>query len=522
MMKTCKICGKALSQRQKVYCSIECQTKGRCHSIEDCHREAHRRNGECLSTTYVNNRTYMRWKCKNGHEWSIPFANILAGNWCKQCVRQQWDTSKMQEYIQRIGGKCSDEYKNMKERITVICPCGHSIDTNLNNVVQGYEKSSRFPCIKCRPKWVGQAVTKYTSDFVEQFVESKGGRMVGQFTRVDEPMSVQCNKNHVWTTTLDRIKQGHWCPHCAHNRPLTLDDVRELGKQRGFVLLSRIYIRASDYLKWKCKDGHVFEACWNSISNGSGCPYCYGGINEEKCRFILEQSFLKNFPTTRKALGNHYQLDGYCPELSIAFEYQGEQHYEQAWYHTKKSFQKLKDIDTQKKRLCERQNITLLEIPYWKANSDENLLHFIETECERLNLSFVTPPTQIDISKFKGRPSRLKKIREIIERDGGILLSGRYVKCKEKTLEVQCKYGHIQTTSPQNILRSQGDNSRGWCFQCGNNKVSIKRKQYWQRQGRFDYDKMKEMYANGKLMKEISEELGCGMATVSRGVHYKE
>ncbi len=57
------------------------------------------------------------------------------------------------------------------------------------------------------------------------------------------------------------------------------------------------------------------------------------------------------------------ELDIYIPSLSLAFEYQGEQH-----YHRNTLFgdpQLIRSRDEEKKQLCKEANITLIEIPFW-------------------------------------------------------------------------------------------------------------------------------------------------------------
>lgn len=482
-MKICLICEKLLTRRQKVFCSVACQGLSRKHSIKTCKEFAKSLEGECLSTEYSRNSTYMKWRCANGHEWEIPFANVLAGNWCSECIRIKWTTQKMHSYIEKLGGRCSDEYLSMKARISVACPCGHNFSTNLNNIVQRAEKTNRFPCLKCRPLIVAEKVQKWTKEQAKLIIEQNNGQLLSEFNAVHKPIEIMCQQGHLWQTDLDRVNQGHWCPFCAHNRPINLNDVKQLGEQRGLVLLSKIYVRSSDRLKWKCNDDHFFEACWNSIHNGSGCPYCYGGIKEAKCRFILEESFQAKFQQTRKQIGDNYQLDGYNEGLKIAFEYQGEQHYRPAYYHKNhpERFRKLQEIDQIKRDRCSEQEIACIEIPYWESETDERLKKFIHDECNRLGLQPPTAPILVKMDDFKGRPSKLKPVLDIIELDGGVLLAGQYEGYSRSTLQIQCKNGHVAITSPASIFRSQNDERRGWCKKCGYMNISKLRKAYWQR-----------------------------------------
>ena len=49
--------------------------------------------------------------------------------------------------------------------------------------------------------------------------------------------------------------------------------------------------------------------------------------NENETREIIEKLTGMKFLKVSRFLNNKYELDGFCEELSMAFEYQGEQHY---------------------------------------------------------------------------------------------------------------------------------------------------------------------------------------------------
>jgi len=52
---------------------------------------AKKRNGECLSTEYINAHTKLLWKCADGHEWEAKPNNIQQGKWCPICARRKSD-----------------------------------------------------------------------------------------------------------------------------------------------------------------------------------------------------------------------------------------------------------------------------------------------------------------------------------------------------------------------------------------------------------------------------------------------
>jgi len=64
--------------------------------------------------------------------------------------------------------------------------------------------------------------------------------------------------------------------------------------------------------------------------------------------------------------GKRMELDGYAPSLGLAFEYQGAQHYHyNPFFHENAEFfERRRACDERKRRLCRRQGIVLLEVPY--------------------------------------------------------------------------------------------------------------------------------------------------------------
>jgi hypothetical protein len=93
---------------------------------------------------------------------------------------------------------------------------------------------------------------------------------------------------------------------------------------------------------------------------------------EEKCRQVLSRiyphykfetyrpNFLKN-PET----GRNLELDLYNDRLKLAVEFNGRQHYQHTpFFQTKDEFKEQKRRDELKKKLCKKNGITLIFVPY--------------------------------------------------------------------------------------------------------------------------------------------------------------
>jgi hypothetical protein len=83
-----------------------------------------------------------------------------------------------------------------------------------------------------------------------------------------------------WFAEPFRIRNWHWCMHCAPNAPLTLESFKAWGARIGLELLDDEYKGAEEKHRWRCvKAGHqiarVKANIEQSLKKGGGaCPRC--------------------------------------------------------------------------------------------------------------------------------------------------------------------------------------------------------------------------------------------------------
>ena len=114
---------------------------------------------------------------------------------------------------------------------------------------------------------------------------------------------------------------------------------------------------------------------------------------EIRTRTYLESRFKKAFPKSRPdfmvnpVTGSKYnlELDCYNPELRLAVEYNGAQHYVyNTFFHkNKEAFYNQKYRDELKRLRCKELGITLIEIPY---TEDRRLEQFLEQQLREVGL----------------------------------------------------------------------------------------------------------------------------------------
>lgn len=142
--------------------------------------------------------------------------------------------------------------------------------------------------------------------------------------------------------------------------------------------MSKKYINSKAKLEWECKNKHHFKTCLGLVNYGYWCPYCKH-TTESICREVLEEVFDCKFPKVRPSwlVGANnclLELDGYCEDLGLAFEYNGIQHYQPVdFFGGSEKFKMIQKNDFLKKRLCKENNVNLLVIKHINKTTRESV-----------------------------------------------------------------------------------------------------------------------------------------------------
>lgn len=90
--------------------------------LEVVHKIALEKGGECLSTSYENNRSLLIFRCDKGHEWKTTYKNVVCcDSWCPQCIEDNY--LKIEDLkaiaIQR-GGLCLSNDRKLKKTLVAM------------------------------------------------------------------------------------------------------------------------------------------------------------------------------------------------------------------------------------------------------------------------------------------------------------------------------------------------------------------------------------------------------------------
>lgn len=286
----------------------------------------------------------------------------------------------LQVYARSRGGEClSNEYCNKHTKLRWQCAKGHKWEATVVSV-----RHHNNWCPHCSGK------ARLTIEAMKEYAFSKGGQCLSSgYQNRTAKLRWRCCEGHEWeASAASTFYQKSWCPQCAGHIRLTIEEMKALARDRNGECLSDRYVRALAPLRWRCKNGHEWNATPNSVRNsGSWCPTCaeqsqklsletmcqiaeeHGGkclsteyINvkthmrwrcarghewetsprsiihaktwcpccrfksEQECRGIIERLIGRKFPKRKPVWLQGLELDGYCEALGLAFEYQGEQH----------------------------------------------------------------------------------------------------------------------------------------------------------------------------------------------------
>jgi len=240
-------------------------------TIEEMQELALQKGGECLSESYINVNTELKWQCQRGHRWDSPPNDIKRGKWCPYCFRkrrvfpEKLTIEEMQELALQKGGEClSESYIGSKVKLKWQCKEGHVWESLPTTVKKGCW--CRFCAIQKR---------KLNIEEMMATAEARGGQCLSEiYVDTYTKLKWQCSQGHVWKAKPNHIRNGKWCPYCSGSMKLTIEDMFELAKERGGECLSENYVNINRKLRWRCEKGHVWETTAGCIKKGRWCPYC--------------------------------------------------------------------------------------------------------------------------------------------------------------------------------------------------------------------------------------------------------
>lgn len=230
------------------------------------------KGGELITGAYASSNSKYRVRCRQGHEWEAKGDNLIQGKWCAVCAGIATKTlADVQRAAASHGGEClSPEYVNNRTKLRFRCRDNHTFSALPANVLN---KGSW--CKKCASIALGSKKRKYDLESARQFMLDKGGRFISpEFTITRRTYEYGCSKGHTWKAQFSKLLVGDWCPHCAGNAKKTIEDLHRKAMENGGTCESHEYINIKFRYDWKCRENHSWKATADSVLRGSWCLTC--------------------------------------------------------------------------------------------------------------------------------------------------------------------------------------------------------------------------------------------------------
>ena len=219
-----------------------------------------------------------------------------------------------------------------------------------------------------------------------------------------------CPEGHTLeNTTIGKFVSGRRCSICSGNFPWSerYEEFKEKCDKAGYRLSETEESwkegTEKDGQKFKprmtCPEGHTVENTTidNFVNSDTRCSICAMKRSQKLMTEIVEKLYPNNKfqcdfrPSFLKYnKGSNLELDMYCEELKLAFEYDGAQHrmYTEFFHKTEQKFIEQQERDVWKDATCKELGITLIRIPDKDGEicidcyNPENMETYIKTQIQ--------------------------------------------------------------------------------------------------------------------------------------------
>ena len=346
----------------------------------------------------------------------------LAGKGCKQCAMEElWNkqyiksVEKAKEYINKSKikfndkfdyGKIFDDFKGVKYNSTIHCNV-HDIDFQ---VPLSQHLNSKYGCCPlCSNEAKSESKRKGIDYFVNKFSEIYNNKYdyssfikKGSYKNHYDIIEPICPIHGKFKVNIKSHLKGTECPECTkerirQNRLLPFEEfvkranIIHKGKYKYFDYKGQ-FEDATIWCSEKFPNGEshgFFKQMAHNHLAGEGCPKCRNSKLENSIMELLIENNInfehyKNFIWLKKQ-----SLDIYLPNYNIAIECQGTQHFEPVDFggngieEALILFEKNKERDRRKKRLCQENNVTLvyyLDKKFEKYLNPDEDIYFTDKE----------------------------------------------------------------------------------------------------------------------------------------------
>lgn len=286
------------------------------------------------------------------------------------------------------------DFQKTQSRGTCICKvCGHKWKTEAYSILQGHR------CRNCYNKRNSKRRIIELSE-IQKRINSNGKHctIIGEYIDTKHRCCVKCDKcGNIWRPITMDLLRGHGCSVCSakengENERLTNDEYVERCKE--------IYGDEYDLseIGYTTMRGSVFPICPKhgkveigayQFLKGNGCKKCrMSGGQRDLGKFLKDNGILiceeyNDFEWLTRKKSGRMSFDFYLPQLKIAIEYQGRQHFEKVEiFGGEEGLILTKERDEYKKKVCKENDIQLVYfLPHkYEKYMEQNDMYFTDKD----------------------------------------------------------------------------------------------------------------------------------------------
>jgi hypothetical protein len=279
---------------------------GRKLTYDEVKLEFKKRGYELLEDEYVGSMVKMHYKCPKHSDKTLynSVTEIKQGYGCHHCSgrRIQYTYQEVKQYF--TDNDCellSKEFKSIKQKLKFKCHCGNIDDKSF----EIFKRSNQ--CNHCGLQQVKSKLS-YSYEEVYTYFESKGCILLSKiYNNNKQKLDYICSCGNKSQTIFDSFKRGHRCRECGKKKiqqknSFDYEDIRKEFAEEGYELLSDTYVNRSQYLQFKCPEGHIGKITYSNFTKGTRCNKC-----SSHRRMSYEEVFKIFKENGCKLLENKYQ-----------------------------------------------------------------------------------------------------------------------------------------------------------------------------------------------------------------------
>ncbi|UYO61806.1 hypothetical protein LNN31_13575 [Acetobacterium wieringae] len=297
-------------------------------------------------------------------------------------MNKKWDINKVKSFVKE-NSNCeliSKEYIRYEDYLEFKCSCGKIFKKRWPKFKDGQRN-----CPDCGNQRAGKVQSKENDCFAKEVLNLVGDEytFLEKYKGARSKIKIQHNEcGHVYEVTPSAfISKGRRCPKCnggilKSERSFVSEMVDLYGDEFS---LAGEYNGARNNIKiMHTKCGHVFNVTPdNFLHKNSLCPLCSGSKGEKIIAEFLDEKGIQfevhySFEDMKRL---KYDFAIKTNGELVLIEFDGIQHYEPVNHFGGESKFKTQLIrDKRKTEYCEKNNIRLIRIPYWKVDEIKTIL----------------------------------------------------------------------------------------------------------------------------------------------------